>query len=341
MPQFFEEEAWVNDVWKDLRKTHLEMDEHAKKKKMNKSEAPQQGKGDVMHQYDLGENEGRWKNGPASPGEEIFLSSESFLGDYDAYQFFDPHETDGLQANAYQHSQALSASIHDDLNEIIDLLRTDIEVDGASRRCNEMDTIKPLLEVDLMMTRWKECMKLRDMWDEDLRALHSTDLEMDRAKRKRASKRSQSVQSDSAISSVKAHDSKPLSTSVDQEVKGMLSKHLPQVSHQFCPTSPELMASQPSHRVPTLSLQSQAPSQLSSQLAIVPDQEKTSAVTSKPTTTHKRSIFSRQEKSSAANKCAYQRGVMMPGTTTIVMAKGGEVIDGIPVGKVVANHRAF
>ena len=48
----------------------------------------------------------------------------------------------------------------------------------------------------------------------------------------------------------------------------------------------------------------------------------------------KRSIFSRKEKSSAA-KYTFQSGVMLPGTTTVVLAKGGEMIDDIPVGKVI------
>ena len=48
-------------------------------------------------------------------------------------------------------------------------------------------------------------------------------------------------------------------------------------------------------------------------------------------TTAKRSIFSTQEKSAAAKG----GGVMTPGTTTIVLAKGGDMIDDIPVGKVV------
>jgi hypothetical protein len=54
-----------------------------------------------------------------------------------------------------------------------------------------------------------------------------------------------------------------------------------------------------------------------------------------PTTTMQ-SIFSSREKSSVARQIAFQPGELAPGyTTTVVMAKGGEMIDGIPVGEVV------
>jgi len=355
MPEFFEEEAWESTVWKDLRKTDVEMEEYARKKKSKGSqetvnEGHGQGQKEVQYQFDLCNDD--WKNEQELGGEGIYLTAESFPVDNNAYQFFDPHETEVLQANSYQSSR-VSASINDDLHEVIDLLRTDVAVDGASRRHKELAMIRPLLETDRLMNKWKKRSEVRDMWVGDLRALYLTDLEVDGAKRKCVSNPQKvEVENNSASKEGKAsnHSTKqqhalpPVDSTThctDQEVKDMLSQHIPQVPQQFCPTSPELMPTKATSQAASFSLLPPAP--LESRRAIFSTQEKPSAnmvpkVTIGPAPpATKRSIFSRQEKSSAASQCAFQRGIMMPGTTTIVMAQheGGEMIDDIPVGKVV------
>ena len=367
MPQFSEEEAWESSVWKELRRTDVEMEEYARKMKEKESKATEtevlgQGPKDPQYQFDLSDDEDeafdRW-NDQELGGEGIYLSAESFLTDYDAYAFFDPHETTTLQANSYQSSQ-VSASINDDLGAMIDLLRIDAEIDGASRRHHEMELIRPLLDVDREVDKVKERSEVMDMWVGDLRDLYLVDIEVDGAK-KRYTKQSQKNDIDSVSSTIKAEAKKggneikeqdPLSPVVptkqhtDEEVKEMLSRHIPKVPLEFCPTSPELVALQkpslgtsdfnalPPPSVPIIS----SPQEVSStRRAIFSTKEKTAAPVASvvpQTTAPKRSIFSSKEKTTAASKCAFQRGVMMPGTTTVV-AKGGDMIDDIPIGKVL------
>jgi len=399
MPHFFEEEAWESNVWKDLRRTDMEMEEYARKKKSKESakETQQQREGHgsvgrrgkiekVHHQFDLSDDEeGVGWNNPRQglEGDDIHVSSESHLTDHSAYKFFDPHETGALEADSYQSSQ-VSASINDDLREIVDLLRTDVKVDGASKYHTEMEMVRPLLEVDREMKKWKARSEARDLWDGDLRALYMTDLAVDGAARKYAPKPQEvepgktagDLDVEGTGNTAKKHDSIPHKTKprivediisddleakttstdtikqqdpmppvhspicTDQEVKEMLSQHIPQVSRPFCPTSPELMASkatvQAAAFILTPVLSAPMPStQQSTRRAIFSTREKSNAnMMPKPKPT-KRSIFSRQEKSSAKSQCAFQRGVMMPGTTTVVMTKGGEMIGDIPVGRVI------
>ena len=197
------------------------------------------------------------------------------------------------------------------------------------------------------------------MWVGDLRDLYLVDIEVDGGK-KRYTKQSQKNVT-ASVSSTKAEAGKgendikqqdPLSPVVptkqhtDEEVKEMLSRHIPKVPLEFCPTSPELVALQkpslgtsdfnalPPPSVPIIS----SPQEVSStRRAIFSTKEKTAAPVASvvpQTTAPKRSIFSSKEKTTAASKCAFQRGVMMPGTTTVV-AKGGDMIDDIPIGKVL------
>jgi len=358
MPEFVEEEAWQSGVLKDLRKIDVEMEEYTRSKKARENkktagfgEVLGRGEKVVQYQFDLSDDdeEGGWRNRQNLGGEGIFLSTGSHLTDLDAYQFLDPHETEVLKANAYQASQ-VSASINDNLHEVIHLLRTDVEVDGASRYHSEMNMIRPLLETDQLMNKWKERSELRDMWNADLKAMYATDLEVDGAKRK-YSARPQKVGVDKkpahpengAISArIRQPDTLPPVDSIekctDREVKDMLSQHIPQVPNQFCPTSPELMPMKSITHAADFTLPPPAVPMSSPQgrRAIFSSQEKASATMAAPkAAATKRSIFSRQEKSTAVSKCAFQRGVMMPGTTTVVMANGGEMIDDIPVGKVL------
>mmetsp|Transcript_25291 Transcript_25291/g.45541 ORF Transcript_25291/g.45541 Transcript_25291/m.45541 type:complete len:716 (-) Transcript_25291:191-2338(-) len=356
MPQFFEEEAWERNVWKDLRRTDVEMEEYAQKKKLKESNKGTQREGhggqrkeQILCQFDLGdEEEEGWNNGKELGGEDVYLSAESHLTDYDAYQFFDPHETDVLQANSYQSTQ-VSASINDDLHEVIDLLRTDAEVDGASKHQSEMAMMRPLLKIDREMNKWKERSEVKTMWDGDLRALYLTDLEVDGATRKYASKPQKVVVETIAadvevktaiIDTANQQDPMPpihtTNSSTALEVKDMLSQHIPQVSQPNCPTSPALMATKPTAQAADLALPPPLPtSRQPTRRSIFSTHEKSHAnIKPKAAPPTRRSIFSRQEKSSATSQCAFQRGVMMPGTTTVVMA-GGEMIDDIPVGKVI------
>lgn len=315
------------------------------------NEGQYQGQQDVQYQIDLKDES--WKNEQELGGEGIYLSAESHLTDNNAYQFFDPHETDVLRANSYQSSQ-VSASINDNLDAMIDLLRSDVAVDGASRRQNEIEMIRPLLETDRLMDKWKERSEMRNMWVGDLKALYLTDLEVDGAKGKCASKpRKVEIEKNSADKEVQASNQStkqqdplpPVDSTkqfTDQEVKDVLSQHISQVPQQFCPTSPELMPTNVISQAADFALPPIAPlslPQASTRRAIFSTQQKTSAnmvpKATVGTVATKRSIFSRQEKSSAASQCAFQRGVMMPGTTTIVMANGGEMIGDIPVGKIV------
>lgn len=365
MPEFFEEEAWESTVWKDLRRTDLEMEEHARKKKLKEGGKEKhvrdeshggQGRQKQIQQYQFdfsdGEEDGGWKSkGAELPGEDIYLTTESHLTGHDAYQCFDPHETEALRANTYQTSQ-VSASINDDLREVVDLLRTDAEVDGASKRNSEMEMIRPLLETDREMNKWRKRSHVKDMWVGDLKDLYMVDLEIDGAKRNFAAKPKvvEAAEGKPAKVEEKAanHDTpkdqmlpvqiiKPVT---DQDVKDALNQHILQISKNVCPTSPELMANKISFHGSNLSLQPPPAPMCSPQAtkrSIFSAQEKANAQANNgmpKTTTTKRSIFSRKEKSTAASKCSYKRGVMMIGTT-MVIRKGGEMIDDIPLGKVV------
>jgi len=396
MPEFFEEEACESDVWKDLRRTDVDMEEYARKKKSKgnirrrqhtKENSGMETKGKNHHHFDLGgdDKEVVWNHVRQELGaEDIDASAESFLIDDDAYQFFDPHETDVLRANCYQSSQ-VSASIHDNLHEVIDMLRTDVEVNGASKYQNEMEMIRPLLEIDREMNKCIARSEVKNLWDEDLRPLYLTDLQVEGATRKCAPKPHQSeavnrsadlegktagnksvkvqdpmspvhatkqsaeeiiiAESTVEISSISVTEEqnslyhiRATKSSTDQEVKEMLSQHITQLSQPFCPTSPELVASKATVQAAVLTLSPTAPTpslEQSTRRAIFSTREKSNAKMMHKATSTKRSIFSRQEKSSAKSQCAFQRGIMMLGTTTVVMARGGEMIDDIPVGKVV------
>ena len=384
MPEFFEEEAWESSVWKDLRQTDVEMEEYAQKKKSKENKendtvnAPRKKEAIHHYQLDLSDSDeegGAWSTGRGLSGEDIYMTVESRLTDYDAYQFFDPHEMEALHAHSYQTSH-VSASMNDDLQDVIDLLRVDVEVDGASKRHGEMEMIRPLFEMDREMNRWKAQSKVRDMWVGDLKELYMTDLEVDRVKsgkkvaskpRQRANNEGENppdgqqqdgkTESNGKMPAVPPPVHPPESAATAQEVKDMLTQHIPSVPQQFVLTSPELMASKTTFHGSDISLNPPPPVPFSSPQSatsatrraiifssaqekthdsaanIEPQQPKATTATAAAAKA-KRSIFSREEKSSAAKDCGYQRGVM-PGTTTVVHKKGGEMIGDIPVGKIV------
>jgi len=318
MPLFMEEEAWVHDVLKDLRKIDVEMELHAMRTNATEKKAADivvQTQNDVDQQedfhFDLSDSDDEDLG-----GEGILMRSESFITEDDLYHFFDPHETSALRSNKYQTSE-ICASINDDLRDVIELLKIDAEIDGASRRHAEMEMIRPLLKTDQEVLKWKESSALQELWSDELKALYAVDVEVDRAKTRNKSKQAE------LGSSPEIAKAEPDANS-SQEVKAALAQHIPNVSQPFCPTSPEPRSiSVNVSSAPTLPLTSPDPSKRS----IFPPPQKIQSE-SPP----KRSIFSQKEKTSAASKL---RGAsMMPGTTTVV-TKGGEMIDDIPIGKIM------
>ncbi len=314
MPLFVEEEAWVHDVYKALRKTDVEMERYAKK--MNGTEKDEvdiivRTQNDVEQQedfhFDLSDSDDEDLG-----GESILLRTESFITEDDPYRFFDPHETSAIRSNTYQAS-GISASTNDDLRDVIDLLKTDTEIDGASRRQTEMEMIRPLLETDHEVNKWKESSALHELWSDDLKALYAVDVEVDRAKTRNTSKQAETGGSSDIV---KAEQTDPDVNSSQDEVKEAIARQIPNFSQPFCPTTPEPKSRNvnASSAEPPPQLEAQQEEQSLKKQAIVP----------------KRSIFTRKEKNSAMNA---QRGAtMMPGTTTVI-TKGGEMIDDIPIGK--------
>lgn len=94
----------------------------------------------------------------------------------DPYQFYDPHEMDGMMIPTCSHHRE-----EDGLRQVLDLLRTDVKIDGASRQIKEMNSVQPLLEVDRSIRRMKEeAMKRR--CERELLDLYRVDVEMNRVK---------------------------------------------------------------------------------------------------------------------------------------------------------------
>ncbi|KAL3760121.1 hypothetical protein ACHAWU_002192 [Discostella pseudostelligera] len=328
MPQFFEDEAWEGSVWRDLRRTDVEIENmklKATEDKKENEELPRREKPVLQFQYDEQSEDGGWEvdEGIGAGGGSAGSS----------YQFFDPHESDGLHAHSYHHSK-VAASISDDLHDVIELLRTDFEVDGASRRHKELEMITPLLLIDQEMNKIRLRTESKDLWDTDLKALYLTDLEVDKAK-ERKSLESPLVN--------KGKDSLPLMESSEQltneEVKEILSQHIPQGPRKIFQTPRHVVAAKGTLPPADLALPPPVPlssPQASTNFINSSTHEQANATLATAPTITKRSIFSSREKSSAASQCGFQLGVMAPGTTTtVVMAKGGETIDGIPIGKVV------
>ena len=93
----------------------------------------------------------------------------------DPYQFHDPYEMDGMIPIHSHHRQ------EDDLRQVLDLLRTDVEIDGASRHVKEMNSVQSLLEVDRSINKMKEGANKRRC-ERELLELYRVDVEMNNAK---------------------------------------------------------------------------------------------------------------------------------------------------------------
>lgn len=321
MPLFVDQEAWVHDVYKTLRKTDVEMERYAKVMNATEKHAVDivvRTKTDVDQQedfhFDLSDSDDEDLG-----GESILLRTESFITADDPYRFFDPHETSAIRSNKYQAS-GVSASVNDDLRDVIELLRTDTEIDGASRRHAEMEMIRPLLETDKEVNKWKESSALQELWSDDLKALYEVDVEVDRAKTRNTSSKQTETDGSSDITKTEQTDA-DVNPSQD-EVKEAIARHIPNVSQPFCPTTPEQRRNLNVNVLSTQPLPLQDPQQEEQNVR-------------QASTVPKRSIFTQKEKNSAINA---QRGAsMIPGTTTVV-TKGGEMIDDIPIGKLKIPH---
>ncbi len=335
MPQFLEDEAWEGSVWTNLRRTDVEIDYMKLKAlpgKKETEELPRHDKPILKFQYDHIIDDGQHEE----EGWEVDEGMGRVAGCMStgsSYHFFDPHETNELQAHSYHHSK-VAASISDDLYDVIELLRTDFEVDGASRRHKELEMISPLYFIDREMNKMNSRSEVKDLWNTDLKALYLTDLEVDEANARRSLEFPKVA---------KGKDSLPLMESSEQltseEVKKILSRHLTQEHRQIFQT-PRVHAVPAKGTLPLADLALPPPVPMSSPQASTnfinfSNQEKSTEIIVPASTTAKRSIFSSREKSSAASKCAFQLGIVPGATTTVVMAKGGDTIDDIPIGKVV------
>jgi hypothetical protein len=185
MPVFFEEEARDVTILKELRRVDLLIG--GVHKKADIKSTVHENAEQKQYQFDLSEDddddEGEsWDQLGGGHGG-IYLSTDSFNTEPepDPYQFYDPHETAAMASNAYQHSFA--ATSQDDLHEVMDLLRCDVEVDGASRRQKELKFVQPLLEVDRSMDRWRVSVMKRRC-EKEMLDLYLVDIEVNGAKRR-------------------------------------------------------------------------------------------------------------------------------------------------------------
>ena len=346
MPEIFEKDVRDGLVLMDLRKTDVEIVEYMKKNN-NKKKKQRIDLSDLNglseDEDDLGGQEEEIGMGLV---DSFMLTERSLATEADPYHFFDPYEIEILSSNAFQHSQ-VSASIHDNLDCVIDLLRTDYEVTSACQQRKDMDIIKQLLEVDQYMNKLKQRSEAKDLWDADLGELYITDVWVGASKKKSMKVKCQSSNNTTRLTTVKLPCTQgsltlevqgPLSPVEEGQVK--LSEQLQQANFTQLPPPPAAPIYSPlPPRAPMSSPQSvpqtfnkrdifsaQETSKMTESLLL---RSQTNA--SPVITTAKRSIFSTQEKSAAAKGS----GVMTPGTTTIVLAKGGDMIDDIPFGKVV------
>lgn len=343
MPQFLEAEAWEGSVWKELRRTDVDIEnlklkavEHSTKEN---EEVPRRETPILQFQYDDDHDDDANEQSRGFEVDDAVVGGSGCMSSGSSYHFFDPHEADGLHAHSYQHSK-VAVSTSDDLRDVIELLRTDFQVDGASRRNKEMELIRPLFLIDQEMNKMRVRSEAKDIWDTNLKALYQTDLEVDNAKARRCSHESPKEK--------KGKGSLPLMESSEQltneEVKEIFSQHIPQGPRKIFQTPPLQHVEVAKGTLPPVDLALPPPVPMSSpqmstnfiNTSMTQANVNATIVPATGTTPAKRSIFTSREKASAASQCAFQLGVMMPGsTTTVVMTKGGDMIDDIPVAKIV------
>jgi hypothetical protein len=195
MPVFLEEEAMDTNIFRELRRVDLLVEGGRRKNDkdvagtMHKEEGPNRHRPAMQEQYqfDLSDGEDEeesWNVLGGGHGDDIYLSTDSFgtAPESDPYQFYDPHEHASVLSNTYEQSYALATS-DDDLNEIMDLLRLDVEIDGASRSRKELEMVRPLLEIDQSVEKWRKWMEKKKC-EKDLMDLYMVDVEVDGAKKR-------------------------------------------------------------------------------------------------------------------------------------------------------------
>lgn len=223
MPVFFEKEAMDIAILKELRGVDLEIEECRKKSKgeSNAKERGEQNKQSVnkqkQYQFELSEDEDEeeyWDQ-MGGGGDGIYMSTNSFgteEADHDPYRFYDPHETAAVASNAYQ--QTYSAT-QDDLQDVMDLLRSDVEIDRASRRNKELEMVRPLLDVDRTMEKWRVDME-KKRCEKELLDLYLVDVAIDEAKSRRETKNCQVAQVEAVATSAGASGPNEENVSVDE-----------------------------------------------------------------------------------------------------------------------------
>lgn len=186
MPVFFEEEDDGMTIMKELRSVDLMIEEVKKDKNNTVKSTVHENTQQKRYQFDLSDDddnddEESWDQLGGGTGDGIYLSTDSFHTEPDPYQFYDPHETAAMASNSFEQSY-VSASC-DDLHDVMDLLRCDVEIDGASRRQKELKFVQPLWEVDNSIVKWRRHVE-KKRCEEEMMALYLIDVELNGAKRK-------------------------------------------------------------------------------------------------------------------------------------------------------------
>lgn len=184
MPVFFEEEDDDMATLKELRSIDLMIEEVKKGKGNTVKSTIYENAQQKRYQFNLSEDDEddeEWDQLGGGTGDCIYLSTDSFHTEPDPYHFFDPHETAAMASNSFEQSY-VSAS-RDDLHEVMDLLRRDVEIDGASRRQKELKFVQPLWEVDKSIVKWRRQME-KKRCEKEMMTLYLTDVQVNGAKRK-------------------------------------------------------------------------------------------------------------------------------------------------------------
>lgn len=182
MPVFFEEEDADLTILKELRGIDLLIGKVHKNKDISVKSTIYENTKQNQYQFDMSEEDDEDGCEDGGSGDDICLSTDSFHADMeesDPYQFYDPHETTAMASNSFE--QSYSTASREDLYPVMDLLRTDVEVDGASRRQKELKCVQPFLEVDKSVLKWRRQME-RKKCERDMLDLYMTDVEVNRAK---------------------------------------------------------------------------------------------------------------------------------------------------------------
>ncbi|KAL7476507.1 hypothetical protein ACHAW6_002364 [Cyclotella cf. meneghiniana] len=336
MPVFFEEEAIDIAIFKELRRVDLLIEGcHRKNDKdvtntINRENGRNKGYSakHKQYQFDLSDDEDEeesWDQLGGGHCDDIYFSTDSYgtAPAEDPYHFYDPHEVAAMVSNTYDQSYALATS-HDDLHEIIDLLQSDVEIDGASRRQKDLEMVRPLLEIDRSMDRLRDRMEKKKC-QKDLLDLYKVDLEVDGAKRRVGSR---TINTDRVVPN--AINSEKIMTEENCEVGFESSQIISSVEEDYVVLSSESCSdmSMPVQNIaeqthlpfsdPPKDLQSPSPVTLEcTKRSIFPHREQLSAgmvaaatntTSAQATASSKRSIFTEKEKTVALERSFQAQG---------------------------------